>query len=112
MRAIGRNCGVNIMTIGGTETHVHILISVPATCRTADIVRTLKANSSRWMNEIGSRFAWQDGYAAISVSPSQVPIVVSYIEHQAEHHRSRSFEQEYLSLLKKSRVAFDINQVF
>ncbi len=112
MRAIGRNCGVNISVIGGTSNHVHLLMMVPATSRTADVVRTLKANSSRWMNEIGRGFAWQDGYAAISVSPSQIPAVVRYIEHQAEHHRTRRFEEEYVSLLQKSGVAFDPNQLF
>ena len=100
------------MAIGGTETHVHLLLTIPPTSRTADIVRTLKANSSRWMNEIGSRFAWQDGYAAISVSPSQIPTVVRYIKNQPEHHRTRSFEQEYLALLQKSGIAFHRDQVF
>lgn len=112
MRAIGRNCDVNVASIGGTNKHVHMLIKMPATNRTADVVRTLKANSSRWMNEIGHGFAWQDGYAAISVSPSQIATVVRYIENQAEHHRSRSFEQEYVALLQKSGVAFDANQLF
>jgi len=112
MRAIGRNCGVNISAVGGTSNHVHLLMTVPATSRTADVVRTLKANSSRWMNEIGRGFAWQDGYAAISVSPSQIPAVVRYIQNQAEHHRTRRFEEEYASLLQKSGVAFDTNQLF
>jgi REP element-mobilizing transposase RayT len=112
MRAIARNCGINVIAIGGTANHVHILLTLPAVTRTSDIVRTLKANSSRWMNEIGHSFAWQDGYAAISVSPSQVPAVVRYIESQAEHHRIRSFEQEYALLLQKSGVAFDANQLF
>jgi putative transposase len=64
------------------------------------------------MNETGMRFAWQDGYAAISVSPSQIPVVVRYIEHQAEHHRTRSFEDEYEMLLQKSGVSFDRNYLF
>jgi putative transposase len=112
MRAIGRNCGVNIAAIGGTNNHVHLLMTIPATSRTADIVRTLKANSSRWMNEIGHKFAWQDGYAAISVSPSQIPAVARYIDNQTEHHRTRSFEHEYVALLEKSGGAFDVDQVF
>ena len=112
MRAIARNCGANIAAIGGTSDHVHLLITVPPTNRTADIIRTLKANTSRWMNEIGSGFAWQDGYAAISVSPSQIPTVVRYIGNQAEHHRTRRFEEEYVSLLRKSGVSFDPTQLF
>jgi len=112
MRAITRNIDVRVNAIGGTDTHVHILLVVPPMSRTADIIRTLKANSSRWMNEIGLGFGWQDGYAAISVSPSQIPTVVRYIEHQAEHHRTRSFEQEYEALLQKSGVTFDRNYLF
>lgn len=112
MRAIARNIGVNIAAIGGTENHVHILVKIPPVNRTAEVVRALKANSSRWMNEIGHGFAWQDGYAAISVSPSQIPTVVRYIENQAQHHRGRSFEQEYETLLQKSGVSFDRNYLF
>ncbi len=112
MRAVARNCDVNVMAIGGTVNHVHLLLKIPPTNRTADIVRTLKANTSRWMNEIGHGFAWQDGYAAISVSPSQIPAVVRYIENQAEHHRDRSFEQEYIALLEKSGVPLNLDQVF
>ncbi len=112
MRAIARNCNINVAAIGGTTDHVHILMTVPPTARTADVVRTLKANSSRWMNEIGPRFAWQDGYAAVSVSPSQIPAVVRYVENQEKHHRTRSFEQEYVALLEKSGVAFQPDQLF
>ena len=112
MRAIARNIGINMTAIGGTDTHVHILLTIPAKSNTADIVRTLKANSSRWMGEIGNRFAWQDGYAAISVSPSQAPTVVHYIENQAEHHSKHTFEQEYTSLLAKSGITFDASEAF
>lgn len=112
MRAVARNCGVDILAIGGTRDHVHLLLKIPPMQRTADIVRTLKANTSRWMNEIGRRFAWQDEYSAISVSPSQVSVVVRYIQNQAEHHRGRSFENEYLALLQKSGFAVDPNQAF
>ena len=112
VRAIGHNLNVDIPAIGGTNNHLHILLKVPSTERTADIVRKLKCNSSRWMNEIGSGFGWQDGYAAISVSPSQGSAVVHYIENQREHHREFNFEQEYETLLRKSGVAFDPNELF
>ena len=112
MRAIARNCDINVAAIGGTANHVHLLMTIPPVTRTADVARTLKANSSRWMNEIGRGFAWQDGYAAISVSPSQIGAVVRYIETQEDHHRGRSFEQEYETLLQKSGVAFNRDQLF
>jgi len=112
MRAIARHCDINIAAIGGTDNHIHVLMKLPPTQRTADVVRTLKANSSRWMNEIGTGFAWQDGYAAISVSPSQIPTLVRYIENQAEHHRERPFESEYEALLRKSGASFDPAELF
>jgi REP element-mobilizing transposase RayT len=111
MRAIARNCDINVAAIGGTGDHVHLLIKLPPTICTADVIRTLKANSSRWMNEIGTGFAWQEGYASISVSPSQIPVLVRYIDRQAEHHRKRPFKSEYEALLRKSGVVFDPSEL-
>lgn len=112
IRAVARNSGIDIQAIGGTNNHIHLLIKVRPTSNTADVIRILKANTSRWMNEIGRGFAWQDGYAAVSVSPSQIPTVVEYIENQLEHHRTRSFENEYVGLLQKSGIVFERHQVF
>ena len=72
-----------------------------------ETMRDLKANSSRYMNEAWGRFAWQDGYAAISVSPSQVPAVRAYIENQERHHADRTYEQELTALLEKSGVPYE-----
>jgi putative transposase len=71
-RGIARNCGVNVVAIGGTANHVHILVELPSSLTIAHLMRDLKANSSRYLNQRERGFAWQDGYAAISVSPSQV----------------------------------------
>lgn len=74
----------------------------------SESMRDLKANSSRYINEVmGGGFAWQDGYAAISVSPSQVPAVRDYIENQEQHHARRSYEQELTALLDKSGVKYE-----
>ena len=75
-------------------------------------VQELKGNSSRWLGEHGHEFAWQEGYGAFSVSQSQKQIVADYIAHQAEHHRKWSFEQEFMTLLRKSGVAYDTRYVF
>ena len=107
LRGIGRNIGVNVVAVGGTNNHVHLLLAVPSTCTVARIMRDLKANSSRHLNEQEGGFAWQDGYGAISVSPSQLQRVVAYIEHQEEHHRSRTFEEEYVTILDRSGVQYD-----
>jgi len=96
-------------SIGGASDHVHLLIGLRATHRLADVLRELKAVSSGWVhNEIGVRgFAWQEGYGAFTVSPSQRGAVRRYIERQEEHHRTRTFREEYLDLLRRGGVEFD-----
>ena len=95
--------------IGGIADHVHLLIGLRATACLADVVRDVKAVSSRWVHEeIGDRtFAWQEGYGAFSVSASQRGMVREYIARQEEHHRKRTFQEEYLELLKRSGVEYD-----
>ena len=78
----------------------------------AKAVQELKGNTSRWLNQITSGFAWQEGYSAFSVSQSQRKAVVDYVDRQAEHHARWSFEQEFLTLLKKSGIAYDPRFVF
>ena len=107
MRGIARNRGFDILAIGGTNNHVHVLLSVPAGMHLVDIVRDLKANSSRFMKDKVRLFAWQDGYAGVSVSPSQIEAVKKYIAGQEEHHRGRTFDDELLALLNKAGVRYD-----
>jgi REP element-mobilizing transposase RayT len=111
MRGIARNCSFDIWAVGGTVNHVHILLSIPPGRNLAEVARDLKANSSRHMNERKGGFAWQDGYGAISVSPSQVKAVRAYIANQEEHHRKRSFDEEYLALLNKAGMSYDRDHV-
>ena len=107
VRGIGRNIGVDVIAVGGTANHVHLLLAVPSTCTVAGIMQDLKTNSSRHLNEQQGGFGWHDGYAAISVSPSQLQRVAAYIEHQVEHHRARTFEEEYVAMLDRSGVQYD-----
>jgi putative transposase len=107
IRGIARNCKFDLLAIGGTDNRVHILLAVPGSRNLADVMRDIKANSSRRMREMGVRFAWQDGYAGISVSPSQISAVKRYIANQKEHHRKRGFEQELVMLLERAGVRFD-----
>lgn len=104
LRGIARNRGTDTLAIGGTANHVHMLLALPRDVTIADLMRGLKANSSRHLNEIRRGFAWQDGYAAISVSPSQIEAVSKYIEGQQAHHARWSFESEYVAILDKSGV--------
>ncbi len=76
------------------------------------MVRALKANSSKWMNEQGHLFGWQQGYGSFSVSRSNLNDVSTYIRNQAEHHRSRDFRDEFLALLRRHGVPFTPEQVF
>ncbi len=104
LAGIARNHGMHVLAVGGTANHVHLLIILPAETALADAVRTLKANSSRWMRETSPSFAWQQGYGAFSVSPSQLERVTRYIANQPAHHRTRSFEQEFLAMLQAANI--------
>ncbi len=84
----------------------------PAEAKLADVVRTLKCNSSRWLHQENRLFAWQEGYGAFSVSPSQIDRVKDYIGKQAQHRRSRSFEDEFLAMLEAAKMGFHRDQFF
>jgi putative transposase len=109
MAGIAKRVGCMPVRIGGVEDHVHLLISIPPEIAVAEAVSKLKANSSRWM---GKRFAWQRGYASFTVSASRLQAVTDYIERQPEHHKSRDFREELLTLLRKHGVEFDERYVF
>jgi len=107
-----RNLDYEPLAIGGTENHLHLLVRLPAHVPVADAAQKLKANSSRWLGENGTWFGWQHGYAAFSVSPSNVDGVRRYIQNQPEHHRRRSFDEEFVALLSRSGIAFERAEVF
>lgn len=107
-----RNLNIEVLAVGGTANHLHILMSLPPRQPLSYAIRDLKANSSRWISEHSTRFAWQEGFGALSVSPSQVSVMKNYIRNQLEHHRKRNFEEEFLLFLRKSGVAFDPKYVF
>jgi putative transposase len=109
---ICHNLGILVRSIGGTEDHIHLLIQVPPSLAMAKAVLAIKSNSSKWANEKGCKFAWQQGYAAFSVSSSNVPAVVRYIQNQPAHHKKMSFDVEFLALLKKHDIEFDPKFVF
>jgi REP element-mobilizing transposase RayT len=106
---IARGEGFSLAAVGGTANHVHLLFVLPADTALALAVQKLKGSSSRWM---GREFSWQEGYGAFSVSSSQVPVVKKYIRNQEEHHRKRSFEEEFVALLRRSGVEYDERYVF
>jgi putative transposase len=95
--------------IGGVDDHVHMLVGIKPTHAVADLVREAKRASSEWMKEENrvSKFAWQEGYGAFSVSQSSMDHVRTYIREQEQHHRRRTFQEEYREFLEKHEVAFD-----
>jgi len=109
---IARHMEVKILAIGGVHDHLHLLIALPPKMNLAKVMCELKANSSKWLNESGVRFSWQEGYGAFSVSPSRIEDVQRYIRNQAEHHKKRNFEEEFIELLRKSGISFDEEHVF
>jgi putative transposase len=110
MNGIIGNIGGKALAINGIADHAHLLVLLPPTLATAEALRALKANSSKWVHENQreqSKFAWQSGYAAFSVSKSGIKDVVRYVENQEEHHRKFSYQEELLALLHKHDIEFD-----
>ena len=107
---IARENDMKALLIGGIENHVHLLLGVPPTITVSKAVQLIKGGSSAWFKETFARapgFGWQDGYAAFTVSKSLVPDVEAYIRVQREHHRVRSFEEEYRTMLGKHGIQYE-----
>ncbi|MBQ8056313.1 MAG: IS200/IS605 family transposase [Paludibacteraceae bacterium] len=107
--------GNKLLSIGGTNNHIHILIGIKPAQSLSDIVYKVKKHSTEWINSqklcIG-RFGWQSGFGAFSYSKSLIPIIIDYIEKQEEHHRKKTFREEYLQLLRKTDINFEEDYVF
>ena len=114
MARIARNHGFEAIQVGGTGNHAHAPLLLPATSPLAKAVQLLKGSSSKWINDTSGRkdFAWQEGYGAFSVSASQTPVVIEYIRNQEHHHQKRDYEAEFLNLLKRYGVSYDMAYVF
>ena len=107
---ISRQRGVKALAVGGIEDHVHILLSIPATVSISKVMQEIKAVSSKWIHETDPTqrfFSWQEGYGAFSVSISHAKKTIDYINSQKEHHRTRSYMEEYVAFLKKHGISYD-----
>jgi putative transposase len=107
---IARKHKMTAIQIGGIEDHIHALVMAPPTYAPSQIAQYLKGESSKWIHEEFPKmcgFEWQDGYGGFTVSKSQVPEVIEYIKNQRQHHRKKTFQEEYLELLKKHGVDYD-----
>ena len=109
-----RNQKSKLHIANGPPDHIHLAGSLHPEISLADFVRTIKTNSSRWMHQNFpglSDFAWQDGYAAFTVSHSGLEKVVEYIRGQEEHHKNMTFQEELVLLLKKHNVKYDVRYI-
>jgi putative transposase len=105
----------HLIEIGGIEDHVHILVALSPKKSLSDTIRDIKANASRWSNELPEatqRFEWQKGYGAFTVSYSQVEHVRKYIQNQREHHQTKTFKEEYIRYLELHNITFERKYLF
>lgn len=105
--------GCQTVIVNGTDNHVHALFCMSRTKAVAEVVRDVKANAAKWMKDkLHCCFAWQDGYGVFSVSQSQVDKVRLYIINQEEHHRTRTFQEEFRKFLDNYGVVYDERYVW
>jgi REP element-mobilizing transposase RayT len=112
---IVENKGQKMMAIFAMPDHIHILVSIEPNIAISDLVRDIKANSSRFINDskwVKGKFYWQEGFGAFSYAKSQIADVVNYILNQEERHKKGSFRQEYTSLLEKFEIEYNEKYLF
>ena len=115
MGGIARQNNFTALAIGGTEDHVHLLLSLSATMPVAKAIQLIKGGASKWVHDTfpaREGFAWQEGYGAFSVGVSHIEATVAYINNQKEHHRRQTFEEEFRSFLQKHNIEYDERYVF
>jgi putative transposase len=107
---IARENRMKALAKGGTADYLHALLSLPGMMSFAKAVQLIKGGSSKWVHDTfphQRNFQWQEGYGAFSVSASQVPKTIAYINNQKEHHRKKTFKEEFLELLEKHGIEYD-----
>jgi REP element-mobilizing transposase RayT len=115
LAGILKQCHTPAIRIGGTTDHVHILCNLSRTLTIAMLVEEVKTGSSKWLKTRDPEFRsfhWQNGYGAFSISQSGLEALVAYIDNQEEHHRRRSFQDEYRALLERYQLAYDERYVW
>ena len=107
--------GHKMLQINGMPDHVHLLIGMRPTQSLSDLMKQVKGSSTEWINEnkwTRHKFSWQAGYGAFSYAKSEVPRVIKYIQNQKEHHRTKTFTEEYMEFLEAFEVDFDERYIF
>lgn len=109
------NKGQKLIAVNGVSDHIHILIGLKPACRLSDLVREIKKSSNSFIKEkrfTKYKFEWQEGYGAFSYSHSSLDNVIAYIDNQKEHHRKKTFKEEYIEFLKKFEVDYKEEYLF
>jgi putative transposase len=104
-----------MLQINSMPDHVHMLVGMRPHQSLSALIQLIKSDSTKWIKEnrlCSHQFAWQEGFGAFSYSKSHVPNVILYIQHQQEHHRKRTFRQEYLHMLNESGIDYDERYIF
>jgi putative transposase len=112
---IARENGMKALQIGGMPDHVHVILGLPPTQTVSKTMQLLKGGSSKWIKETFPRmrgFGWQDGYGAFTVSKSNLPEAIKYVQDQREHHRVKSFQEENLAFLIRHGIEYDERYVW
>jgi REP element-mobilizing transposase RayT len=112
---IVQNKGQKMLSINGTKNHIHFFIGMKPTYKLSDLVREIKKSTSTFIKEkrfSKFKFQWQEGFGAFSYSHSQLNDVIKYIENQKEHHRKKTFKEEYLAFLKAYEIEFKNEYLF
>src|SRR5690606_6233636 len=108
------NKNQKLMIINGMPDHLHLLIGLKPDCNLSDLVRDIKANSSKWINEnklLPGKFEWQTGFGAFTVGQSQIQTVINYILNQEEHHRKKTFREEYIEFLNAYQIDYKMEYI-
>ena len=103
-----------LIEIGGVEDHVHILAGLSPTLAVSDVIRDVKASPSKWMREEGKieSFQWQKGFGAFTASYDRVDAIRNYIRNQKEHHKTKTFQEEYIEFLERHGIEFQLEYLF
>ena len=109
------NKNQKLFTINGMPNHIHLLIGTKPNCNLSDLIRDIKSNSSKWINEkqfTNGKFEWQTGFGAFSIGQSQLPKIINYIKKQEEHHRTKTFKEEYINFLNAYDIDYKTEYIF
>jgi REP element-mobilizing transposase RayT len=112
---IAENNKMKAIRVGGVTDHLHILLSLPPTISVSKAIQLIKGNSSKWINEkfdTRGKFQWQRGYGAFTINISMIETTIRYINSQQEHHRKKSFQEEYIEFLDRHHIEYDERYVW